>query len=330
MSSSHVFPAGRAHTAVLRSTAELASQLAAQGFAFDRIAPGPFRARLDVAATGHLHLSRGEYLPGVQLHVTAPPGTVVVALHSAGGPGRASARAGFAAARVALLCREGESGLVGSWVSASLVMVVGRARLVQVAGARSFPALDASVRGTHLFLDATAARRRVAEAWGRLVDRALLDLEVLGTPALASRMEEAAVATLLESLDSGPFPTGLPAEARRLEAARRGEEFMRAHLADRIAVREVAESAGMTVRSLERGFLEAFGIAPKAYLQILRLNAARAELVTAVPGTTVREVASRWRQSHLGRFAADYSRVFGEPPGKTLQGRRRARPVSSR
>jgi AraC-like DNA-binding protein len=329
MNTASIFPAGRADTSTLRSVAEVGTQLAPQGFAFDRIAASPFRARLDVASTACLHLSRGEYGPGVQLHVTAPPGTVVVALHSAAGAVRGSTRAGFAAARVALVCRDGESGLVGSWVSGSLAMVVTRARMAQVAVGRSFPSIDAHARGNHLFLDAAAGRRRVAEAWGRIIARALLDPEVLRAPVLAARMEEAAIATLLESLDTGPFPEQAAAETRRVEAARRGEEFMRAHLEERIAVREVAQSAGMTVRSLERGFLEAFGVAPKAYLQILRLNAARTELVGADAGTTVREVAARWRQSHLGRFAADYSRIFGEPPGKTLQGRRRARAVSS-
>lgn len=332
MSSASVsaFRAGHAGTATYKSAKEMDAALAPQGIAIHGIAPGPFRARLDVASTAHMHLSRGEYAPGVHLHVTAPPGTVVVALHSASGAARNAPRNGFAAARVALVCSEQQSGLVGSWVNGSLVLVVDRARLARIAADRSLQPIETRARGGHVFLDATVARRRVAEGWGRILDRALLDPEVLQSPLLSSRMEAAAIATLLESLDSGPFPRDPPPEVRRVEAARRGEEFMREHLAEKIAVHAVAESAGMTVRSLERGFLEAFGVAPKAYLQILRLNAARHDLLDAPPGTTVRDVATRWCQSHLGRFASEYARVFGEAPGETLRTRRRARDVTRR
>ena len=34
--------------------------------------------------------------------------------------------------------------------------------------------------------------------------------------------------------------------------------------------------------------------------------------------TTVKEVATRWGFSHLGRFSRDYQRRFGEAPSETL------------
>jgi AraC family ethanolamine operon transcriptional activator len=55
----------------------------------------------------------------------------------------------------------------------------------------------------------------------------------------------------------------------------------------------------------------------------LRLNAARRELTSGAPGSTVTGAAMRSGHLHLGRFAIEYREQFGESPSATL---RRARP----
>jgi transcriptional regulator GlxA family with amidase domain len=57
------------------------------------------------------------------------------------------------------------------------------------------------------------------------------------------------------------------------------------------------------------------------YLRHLRLHRAHSELVDADPrSVTVTAVASRWGFLHFGRFAAQYSQLFGESPSATLRG----------
>jgi len=55
------------------------------------------------------------------------------------------------------------------------------------------------------------------------------------------------------------------------------------------------------------------------YLRHVRLERAHQELVQAQPGeTTVTRTAGRWGFTHLGRFASEYRRAFGELPSTFL------------
>jgi AraC-like DNA-binding protein len=50
-----------------------------------------------------------------------------------------------------------------------------------------------------------------------------------------------------------------------------------------------------------------------------RLHAVRRDLLAGDPGRTVTRVAFKWGFNHLGRFAAQYAREFGESPRDTLK-----------
>jgi AraC family ethanolamine operon transcriptional activator len=79
---------------------------------------------------------------------------------------------------------------------------------------------------------------------------------------------------------------------------------------------------GASERTLRRGFRERFGVSPKAYLLAQRLIDVRRTLRTADPDATlVADVANRFGFWHMGQFAADYRKHFGELPSQTL-GRR--------
>ena len=87
---------------------------------------------------------------------------------------------------------------------------------------------------------------------------------------------------------------------------------------------EICAQSGMSARTLQYAFREVMQLSPVAYLRILRLNKVRGELQTAVRADmTVTHVATHWGFRHLGEFARDYHRLFGEYPSDTLA---RARP----
>jgi AraC-like DNA-binding protein len=75
----------------------------------------------------------------------------------------------------------------------------------------------------------------------------------------------------------------------------------------------------VSARSLQIAFRRELGCTPSEYVRRVRLNRARAELLTPQPGTTtVSDVASTWGFYNPGRFAMLYRNQFGEQPSQTL------------
>jgi AraC-like DNA-binding protein len=116
-----------------------------------------------------------------------------------------------------------------------------------------------------------------------------------------------------------------PAGKQRENAAanwqvRRVEEWLDAHYADPVSVEDLADVAGVSVRSLQAAFRLARDCTPMQALHDRRLRAARDALRSPEPGTTVTRVAMDCGFFHLGRFARDYRQAFGESPSATLAG----------
>jgi AraC-like DNA-binding protein len=100
----------------------------------------------------------------------------------------------------------------------------------------------------------------------------------------------------------------------------RAEELLAAQLRRPVSLAEVAASLDTSVRTLSRAFQKRRGMGPIAFLRRRRLEAARHDLLVAEPGERrVTEVALRYGFAHLGRFAVDYRRLFGESPSETLR-----------
>jgi len=49
------------------------------------------------------------------------------------------------------------------------------------------------------------------------------------------------------------------------------------------------------------------------------MNGVRRDLQRADPSEKIADVANRWGFWHMGQFAADYRRQFGELPSETLK-----------
>ena len=69
-------------------------------------------------------------------------------------------------------------------------------------------------------------------------------------------------------------------------------------------------------RTLLKHFREFHGVSPMRYVRNHRLQRAREDLLGA-GALAVSEVALHWGFTHLGRFAAEYRRRFGESPSST-------------
>lgn len=105
----------------------------------------------------------------------------------------------------------------------------------------------------------------------------------------------------------------LPARSKMVLEA---EEIMRARLREPIGAIDLCSMLNVSERTLRLAFKERYGIGPMVYYKMLRLNAVRQSL-KRTPAVGVKPVAESWGFSHMGNFAADYRRAFGERPSET-------------
>ncbi|MEU4427477.1 AraC family transcriptional regulator [Actinoplanes sp. NPDC024001] len=185
--------------------------------------------------------------------------------------------------------------------------------------------LDRPVRGPvdlGPVLDVTGG---TGAAWARLTRMIAADVStpegLAGHPLVGPRLRESLVTGLL--LATGhPHRDQLERDRPALAAPgviRRVVEAMRAQPGRPFTVADLAEIAGVGVRSLQLSFRRYAGMPPTAYLRQLRLGLVHDELRQAPPGTTVSQVAYRYGFTHAGRFAAAYRRCYGESPAETLR-----------
>lgn len=113
-----------------------------------------------------------------------------------------------------------------------------------------------------------------------------------------------------------PCPSALsPRHVRRAVA------YIHSHArqAERVRLEDIAEAAKVSVRSLQTGFSSAKGMPPMAYLRMVKLQGARAELSAVPAPLSVADVAAAWGFSHSGVFSRLYRTAFGELPSQTIK-----------
>jgi len=153
------------------------------------------------------------------------------------------------------------------------------------------------------------------EKLSSLLKFGIADPRVIGAPD-GHRLEQECVRSVVASVFSlsARAPTlSLPGRSLLI---RRAEEFMRARLGEPVGAIDLCRELGISDRTLRFAFHERFGLGPMVYYKSLRLNAVRARLKES-PQTTVAEVAREFGFHHLGNFASDYRRQFGERPSQT-------------
>ena len=108
---------------------------------------------------------------------------------------------------------------------------------------------------------------------------------------------------------------------RHTQALRRVVRHIEEHLQDPLGVTDLAEVAGVSVRTLQTQFRDSFDQTPTQYIRDRRLDRVHADLRQADGSTRgqVGRIAGRWGFEHEGRFAAAYRRRFGERPSDTLR-----------
>jgi AraC-like DNA-binding protein len=174
----------------------------------------------------------------------------------------------------------------------------------------------------HMDLRSTSGRR-----WDRLVqllcDEARTTPSLLSHPMIAAPLHDAVVTGFVHATEHRwRDALGRPARCWSPTPVRRAVEAIRSDPAQPFTPTGLARLAGASTRTLHDGFRRHLDTTPMAYLRLVRLEHAHAELRAADPrGTTVAAVAHAWGFGHVSRFAEAYRRVYGRAPGATLHGR---------
>ena len=186
--------------------------------------------------------------------------------------------------------------------------------------------------GEHVRFDLAMDLRRPAGArWLSMVKlllQAIDDPQLVGTKGLASHveyLERSLISGLLvQQPHSMTSQVYAPVEARNPRAVQRVLDHVESAPGSRFTMGDLAVVAGISSRQLQNLFHERFGMSPMTYVRQMRLDGVRAELQRGGDGTKVGDVAFSWGFNHLGRFAQNYERKFGETPSQTLRATRKS------
>jgi len=160
-----------------------------------------------------------------------------------------------------------------------------------------------------------ALRRYAAYLWAE----GQRDSPLMRSPLVAQELGKGLLSALMLAAETEPPPPGSPAHARG--QLRPATDFIAARLAQPLTLADIAAAAGVQPRTLQRRFRARYGRSVMAFVRERRLEAVHAALAAGNPDdTSVTRMAVEHGFAHLGRFAADYQRRFGEPPSQTLRG----------
>jgi AraC-like DNA-binding protein len=99
----------------------------------------------------------------------------------------------------------------------------------------------------------------------------------------------------------------------------RALRWLRGHLSEPVRLEQLADIAGVRPRTLETHFKLFLGTTPLGWVRRMRLSQARQRFLRSAGKGTVTDVAVATGFNQLGRFAAQYRKVFGELPSATIQ-----------
>jgi AraC family ethanolamine operon transcriptional activator len=146
-------------------------------------------------------------------------------------------------------------------------------------------------------------------ATGHPIDPAVLRGTILQTVLLST-----------VAASSGNATPALSERERAFDICRTSRAFIAESLSVGVVptVPQICTVANVSERTLQYAFRRYVGMTPLTYLRICRLNSVRRELRASNPDATVTAVALRYGFLHLGRFASDYHKLFGELPSQSL------------
>jgi AraC-like DNA-binding protein len=168
---------------------------------------------------------------------------------------------------------------------------------------------------------AMAKLQRLHAAAGRLTECAPA---VIRDPEAARALEQGMVEAMVACLRTNEVREDTSTRRRHEVIMRRFRTMLEAEADRPLYVLELAVALGVSARSLSMCCQEHLGMGAKRYLLLRRMHLARQALRAADSSiTSVTEVATQFGFWQFGRFAGEYTSLFGELPSATLHSKGR-------
>jgi len=138
-------------------------------------------------------------------------------------------------------------------------------------------------------------------------------------PAIISRREESLALAVIDAVvDERVLEKDTSTKSERAMVL--ALEYIHGSEYENISAVELCQHANCSQRTLEKGFIKRFGVTPKKYIKYLRLSQVYRGLrdFESQGCDSIIELASIHGFWHMGQFAADYRRTYGELPSNTL------------
>jgi len=164
-------------------------------------------------------------------------------------------------------------------------------------------------------------RRQIADLLDAREEMMRLDPGGMTDPAARLGFERSLLETYVDTLreaHSGREKIPWVAITRRYGALRRIRNHIAAHRSTPIRLDDLCLASGMSRRGLEYLLKDHFGVGVNAFIRCQRLHGARRAILTSAPAAgRIKRIALDWGFWHLGRFASQYRKLFGENPSDT-------------
>lgn len=107
--------------------------------------------------------------------------------------------------------------------------------------------------------------------------------------------------------------------SNRYQLVKLAVDYIDIYCSGSIRIGAMCAELGTTQKTLERAFLQLYGVTPKRYLDFARLTKARRSLLQARQATRpIADIATECGINHLSRFASQYRTTYGELPSQTV------------
>ena len=271
-----------------------------------QLQPGPMRARCVIARLGPLRIVFHANEVRVRTRTSTRHEQLALVLF---GP-RARGTVEGLAVRSDLLLAAGpraEAGFVADpgWETLTFLVDPDSLRSHAAARGRAFR----MPLGLEVLRGDDVAIRRLFESGRRCADAAAAGSTSLGEPDAEGQASSLAdlVEAILDALDGSTLyrPSRRELVAMKHHGiVRSAEAYALANVGERVYVCDLCRAVAVSERTLEYAFKATVGLAPVAYLTVLRLHRARAALQRSAPDPrTVATTASEWGFGHPGEFA---------------------------
>lgn len=181
--------------------------------------------------------------------------------------------------------------------------------------------VESDLAGKVLLSPSSGATNRLQISIRNILDLADVAPDSLEQSAMQRQLFHELLAQIAEVIVASYGPETSPGRFRmRRLLVQEAEALMDSHPDGALTILNLCEALCVSERGLHYAFRDMLGQTPMAFYRKKRLNAVRRLLKQHGSFQTVAEAGRVHGFWHTGQFAADYRRLFGELPSKTLAG----------